>query len=190
MRVGKILAMQILFPTGLAGNLRRSSEKQYPECDCDCCSTAPRTPDEVSDISAAWKCTKKPECDMSCSDPWGQTLTASAADEMDVERFCSIQCRPFEAALGGPCVALEFKDSASVMTADGNSVDGNFPPEVPTIVGAPPEPAGPAGAAPTLEPPCEYMRPCVYEAMKEHEQAVREGYAVVKDAAADVRALQ
>jgi hypothetical protein len=109
---------------------------------------------------------------------------------MDVERFCSIQCRPFEAALGGPCVALEFKDSASVMTEDGNSVDGNFPPEVPTIVGAPPEPAGPAGAKPTLEPPCEYMRPCVYEAMKEHEQAVREGYAEVKDAAADVRALQ
>ena len=58
MRAGQILAMQLLFPTGCqARNLRRSSEKQYPECDCDCCSTVGRTPDEISDISAAWKCT-------------------------------------------------------------------------------------------------------------------------------------
>merc|ERR1719454_387906 len=73
---------------------------------------------------------------MECSDPWGQTLTASAAEEMDIERFCAISCRPFDNSLGGPCVALEFKDKASIMTEDGNSVDGNFPPDLPTITGA------------------------------------------------------
>jgi hypothetical protein len=148
-----------------------------------------RTPDEVSDISAAWKCTKKNECDATCSDPWGQTLTASSAEEMEVERFCSISCKPFDNILGGPCVALDFKDTASIMTEDGNSIDGNFEPEMPTIKGETTD-APLAGAAPTLEPPCEYLRPCVYDMMADHEQKLRDAYAKVKDKARAVRDLQ
>lgn len=165
------------------------------ECACDCCAVVPRAPDEMETLAAAWKCSTdatKSECaaDGVCSDPWDQLLTSSSADAMSTERFCAMSCRPFDDALGGACVPLDRKETAAVMTRDGNSDDPQLPPELPTITGAPKGASPHAAAAETADLPCEERRPCVYDLMDEYEAKARDAYKNVTAVAAAVRDLQ
>lgn len=127
-------------PVGINAVVLRSSaatrtKDEFPECNCNCCDTVERRPDEIV-FGAATKCapseTKPTDvCGEQCKPADDDKVLAPFAQDesLDYQRFCMFECKPAEGILAKPeeqCVALDKVDVTRMVDANGNVKDPAF----------------------------------------------------------------
>lgn len=103
--------------TEVSGRLRRGEGDELAQCNCDCCSTVRRLPEE-SEAGVKVKCApsqdhSSDECSQQCQPPAGDRLLHIRGNVLDYQRYCFFECKPAEgpsAPVSTQCIALDLKD--------------------------------------------------------------------------------
>jgi len=103
--------------TTVAGYLRRGDGDELAQCNCDCCNTVRRLPEEsAADVKV--KCAPSRDhssdtCANQCQPPAGDRLLHIRGNVLDYQRYCFFECKPAEgpsAPVSTQCITLDLED--------------------------------------------------------------------------------
>lgn len=99
-------------------------------CSCDCCLVAERAPSEMVTLPGGEELTRKcvappvlfetDTCGQVCTPSSAEIVLTSVKENMDMNRFCTFNCRPSTKTVGTICNIMRSQDIADVFTFDGN----------------------------------------------------------------------